>query len=63
MSGGPVFARFNQIFHYVGMSVRGGGTPPTIHFIGSEYVLRYLDRIIVEGEPDPPVQEETASIL
>lgn len=63
MSGGPVFARFNQIFHYVGMSVRGGGTPPTIHFIGSEYVLRYLDRIIAEGEPDTPGQEATASSL
>ncbi|RMP38296.1 hypothetical protein ALO95_200282 [Pseudomonas syringae pv. antirrhini] len=63
MSGGPVFARFAQIFHYVGMNVRGGGTPPTIHFIGSEYVLRYLDRIIAEEDSDTSDQEATASSM
>lgn len=63
MSGGPVFARFNQIFHYVGMNVRGGGNPPTIHFIGSEYVLQFLDRIIAQGEPDSPGEETSTQNL
>lgn len=38
ISGGPVFARFNGLFHYVGMIVRAGSTARKIHFIDSSHI-------------------------
>jgi hypothetical protein len=51
VSGGPVFARFGEKFHFVGISIRGGvdhyrGTPPYIHFISSEKLIGLLDHLI-----------------
>jgi hypothetical protein len=46
VSGGPVFARFGERFHYVGMCIRGGGTPPHLHFISAEHVIEFLDRVV-----------------
>lgn len=50
MSGGPVFARFGERFHFVGMSIRGGGTPPQIHFISSEQLIAFLDHLVEESD-------------
>lgn len=49
MSGGPVFARFEEKFHFVGVCIRGGGTPPHLHLISSEHVLGFLDTLIEES--------------
>lgn len=49
MSGGPVFARFGERFHFVGMCIRGGGTPPHLHLLSSEHVLGFLDTLIEES--------------
>lgn len=49
MSGGPVFARFDEKFHFVGMCIRGGGTPPHLHLISSGHVLGFLDTLIEES--------------
>jgi len=46
MSGGPVFARFDDIFHYVGMIVMGCGRVKKLHFIDSRYVLDLFDQIV-----------------
>lgn len=46
MSGGPVFARFGEKFHYVGMCLRGGGKPAQLHFISAEYVIGFLNRVV-----------------
>lgn len=43
MSGGPVFARFDDRFHYVGMAIRGVGK--RLNFICSEQVLRVLNLV------------------
>ncbi|WP_155499994.1 hypothetical protein [Pseudomonas chlororaphis] len=46
MSGGPVFARFDDVFHYVGMTIRASGPAARLHFISSEYVVALLDNIL-----------------
>lgn len=43
MSGGPVFARFDERFHYVGLAIRGVGK--RLNFISSEHVLKLLNRV------------------
>ncbi|WP_455232465.1 hypothetical protein [Geopseudomonas aromaticivorans] len=53
MSGGPVFARFDDIFHYVGMTIRGSGSAGRLHFISSEHIIALLDHILA-AEPDGP---------
>jgi hypothetical protein len=42
-SGGPVFARFDGFFHYVGLIIRGGSKARKIYFVGAEYVTWMLD--------------------
>lgn len=54
MSGGPVFSRFGEKFHFVGMCIRGGGTPPHLHLISSENVLGFLDTLIEESSQVAP---------
>ncbi len=53
MSGGPVFARFDEVFHYVGMTVRGSGPAARLHFISSEYVVALLDNILIATAQAP----------
>lgn len=43
-SGGPVFARFNGLFHYVGLMIRGGSKAQKIHFIDAVFVTFILDQ-------------------
>lgn len=46
-SGGPVFARFDGFFHYVGIIIRGGSKARKIYFVDAAYVtfmLEYCDR-------------------
>lgn len=43
-SGGPVFARFNGFFHYVGLIIRGGSTAHKVHFIDAAFVTFVLDQ-------------------
>lgn len=43
-SGGPVFARFNGFFHYVGLIIRGGSKARKIHFIDAAYVTYTLEK-------------------
>lgn len=38
ISGGPVFARFSGIFHYVGIIIRAGQKARKIHFVDASYV-------------------------
>ncbi|MEN9844623.1 MAG: hypothetical protein RLZZ612_2452 [Pseudomonadota bacterium] len=42
-SGGPVFARFNGLFHYVGLIIRGGTKAQKIHFIDAAFVIFVLE--------------------
>lgn len=42
-SGGPVFARFQGLFHYVGLIIRGGAKARKIYFVGSEFVTWMLE--------------------
>ncbi|WP_020405910.1 hypothetical protein [Hahella ganghwensis] len=45
ISGGPVFARFDGYFFYVGMIVRAGRIAQKIHFVDAIYVTLLLDQI------------------
>lgn len=47
MSGGPVFARFDELFHYVGLMIRGNGK--LMNFISSEHVLDLFDQILARN--------------
>lgn len=42
-SGGPVFARFNGFFYYVGLMIRGGSKAQKIHFIDAAFVTFVLE--------------------
>lgn len=42
-SGGPVFARFNGFFYYVGLIIRGGSKAQKIHFIDAAFVIFVLE--------------------
>lgn len=42
-SGGPVFARFNGFFHYVGLMIRGGAEARKVHFIDAAFVTFVLE--------------------
>lgn len=42
ISGGPVFARFNGLFHYVGMIIKAGAKAKKIHFVDSLYITFLL---------------------
>lgn len=42
-SGGPVFARFDGLFHYVGLVIRGGSRAQKIHFIDAAFVTFVLE--------------------
>ncbi|WOD12360.1 hypothetical protein RPW65_05755 [Pseudomonas sp. NyZ704] len=44
MSGGPVFARFDGLLHYVGMIVRGDSDARKIYFIDAKYIIELLTR-------------------
>ena len=47
-SGGPVFARVDGYFVFIGMMIRGGAAARKIHFIDAQYVL-YLVRNTVKA--------------
>ena len=44
MSGGPVFAKFDDRFYYVGMILRGRSEARKINFLDSKYVITLLDK-------------------
>ncbi|MBK3848105.1 hypothetical protein [Stutzerimonas xanthomarina] len=44
MSGGPVFAKLDGFFHYVGMILRGNDAVRKIYFLDVKYVIDLLDR-------------------
>lgn len=46
ISGGPVFAQFDGLFHYVGMIIRGGAEAKKIHFIDSIYITFVLNEAV-----------------
>ncbi|GAB2527170.1 trypsin-like serine peptidase [Microbulbifer agarilyticus] len=43
ISGGPVFARFDGLFHYVGLIIRAGKKARKIHFVDATYVTFVLN--------------------
>lgn len=45
ISGGPVFARFEGFFFYVGIIIRAGRAAKKIHFVDAAYVTFILDQI------------------
>ncbi|QEZ44124.1 hypothetical protein [Cupriavidus oxalaticus] len=46
VSGGPAFAQFGGIFHYVGMVLQGGDTARKLHFLDAAQVIEVLDRAV-----------------
>lgn len=44
-SGAPVFARFEGLFYYVGMVIRGGAEARKIHFMDATYVTFALNEV------------------
>lgn len=44
MSGGPVFARFDEYFHYVGLMIRSNGT--RMNFISAEHVIELFGQVL-----------------
>ncbi|SEE66328.1 hypothetical protein SAMN04490198_2308 [Pseudomonas palleroniana] len=43
LSGGPVFAKFDDKFYYVGMILRGRSQSRKLNFLDSKYVIKLLD--------------------
>jgi hypothetical protein len=43
LSGGPVFAKFDGKFYYVGMILRGTSQSRKLNFLDSKYVIKLLD--------------------
>lgn len=52
MSGGPVFAKLEKRFRYVGLIVRGKREARKIHFIDARHVIHMLDRAAIEIDAD-----------
>ncbi|KAF1312147.1 hypothetical protein BLX42_05050 [Pseudomonas sp. SG-MS2] len=44
LSGGPVFAKFDDRFYYVGMVLRGNSKSRKLNFLCSKYVIRLLEK-------------------
>jgi hypothetical protein len=49
-SGGPVFARVQGFFVFIGVMVRGGAAGQTIHFVDALYVIHTLNNTVKKIE-------------